>query len=126
MKFEPAKPQGGRRLVTAFGAKGFRFGGERIEGSCLLLEADPEPWAPTRIEEVDEAAVAGVLALSGRISFFLLGTGATMAPPAKSVREALAQAGLGLEWMDTAAACRVHNTLISEGRAFAAGFLAVA
>lgn len=126
MKVEPVRPAGGRMLITAYGAMGFRFGAERFEGSRLVLDAAPVAWNVAALDDVLPETVADVLALQGQIGFMLLGTGPVMAPPPKATREALAAAGIGLEYMDTAAACRIYNTLSSEGRAFAAGFIAVA
>ena len=42
-----------------------------------------------------------------------------------AVRDALQRAGIGLEFMDTAAACRVYNILTAEGRKLAAAMIAV-
>jgi uncharacterized protein len=125
VKAIPVVPPPGRQLVTAYGAGGFRFGGVRFEGSCLIPAAEPLAWAPGRIEDVDPESLAPVLALAGQIGFLLLGTGPRPGRPPQAARDALAAAGIGLDAMDTAAACRVYNTLAAEGRAFAAGFIAL-
>lgn len=125
MKIVPVEARGGRALITAYGALGFRFGATRVEGSVLLPAADPLVWPVRDLGEVDATALAPVLAVAGDIEFLLLGTGPRMAAPPAAAREALRAVGIGVEFMDTAAACRLHNTLVSEGRAFAAGFIAI-
>jgi uncharacterized protein len=125
VKVEPVRPAGGRSLITAYGAMGFRFGAERFAGSCLLLEAAPLAWPVASVGDLNADTLASVLALSGRVEFLLLGTGSTMLPVPRAVRDLLREAAIGLEFMDTPAACRIYNTLSSEGRAFAAGFIAV-
>ena len=45
--------------------------------------------------------------------------------PPRAVREALQRAGIGLEFMDTPAACRLYNILTAEGRKLAAALIAV-
>ncbi|MEM1104390.1 MAG: Mth938-like domain-containing protein [Pseudomonadota bacterium] len=60
-----------------------------------------------------------------RYDFVLLGCGATIAPPPAGLRALLKSAGLGVEFMDTGAACRVYNVLLTEQRRFAGAFIAV-
>ena len=61
----------------------------------------------------------------GEVEFVLLGVGPVNALPPRAVRDALQKAGIGLEFMDTAAACRVYNILTAEGRKLAAAMIAV-
>ena len=58
-----------------------------------------------------------------RIELLLLGCGRRMAPPPSGLRQALRQAGIVLEVMDTGAACRTYNVLLSEERRVAAALL---
>lgn len=53
----------------------------------------------------------------------LLGTGIRLAFPRPELTVALMHAGIGLEVMDTAAACRTYNILMGEGRQVAAALL---
>lgn len=78
-------------------------------------------WPPRSIEQIDEAAIAQVLALKPEL--FLLGTGGRqrMAPP--RVMGAFLSRGIGLEAMDNAAAGRTFNLLAAEGRHVVAAFL---
>ena len=59
------------------------------------------------------------------VEFVLLGLGPVMVPPSRAVREALAALRLGLEVMDTPAACRLYNVLARDGRRLAAALIAV-
>jgi uncharacterized protein len=123
----PVLPAGGRPMVKAYGAGGFRFGDTRIEGHCLTVIDEPMVWPVTGLASLTMADLAAVLAVEGeqRAQFLLLGTGTKIAPPPQGLREGLAAAGIGLEFMDTPNACRVYNTLTGEGRNFAAAFIAV-
>ena len=53
-----------------------------------------------------------------------MGAGAARIFPARPLREAFAKAGIGLEAMDTGAACRTYNVLLPEERVFAAALIA--
>ncbi|MEM7195363.1 MAG: MTH938/NDUFAF3 family protein [Pseudomonadota bacterium] len=53
----------------------------------------------------------------------LLGTGNRLRFPDPSIRVLLAQLGTGLEVMDTSAACRTFNLLVSDDRRVAAALL---
>jgi uncharacterized protein len=50
----------------------------------------------------------------------VFGSGATFAFPATPILAAFSQARIGFDVMDTAAACRTYNVLMSEGRNVAA------
>ncbi|MET0067916.1 MAG: Mth938-like domain-containing protein [Candidatus Thiodiazotropha sp.] len=55
----------------------------------------------------------------------ILGTGANQHFPAPALTLPLMEARIGLEVMDTAAACRTYNILMSEGRRVAAALLTI-
>ncbi|MEM9360380.1 MAG: MTH938/NDUFAF3 family protein, partial [Pseudomonadota bacterium] len=57
--------------------------------------------------------------------FLLLGTGRKQHFPTPELRAAFAEAGIGLEAMNTGAACRTYNVLLAEGRPVAAALIAV-
>jgi len=53
----------------------------------------------------------------------LLGTGNRLQFPHPRLTRPLQQAGIGLEAMDTVAACRTYNILMAEGRQVLAALL---
>jgi uncharacterized protein len=112
--------------IEAYGGGGFRVAGRRIEGSVLIVEDEARPWPVASLAELKPSDFAPVLAADrGAVEFVLLGLGPAMAPPPKAVREALRAAGLGLEVMDTVAACKLYNVLASDGRRVACALIAV-
>ena len=66
------------------------------------------------------ASFAAVFAERAEIEFVLLGTGPKQAWPDRAVRQAFADNDLVLECMDTGAAVRTYNVLLSESRTVAA------
>ncbi|MDQ6975048.1 MAG: Mth938-like domain-containing protein [Mariprofundaceae bacterium] len=51
---------------------------------------------------------------------FIFGTGKCMFFPPDVMRDAFAQAGIGFEFMDSRAAARTYNIIVSEGRTVSA------
>lgn len=56
------------------------------------------------------------LAWQTRPEIVLFGSGQRMMFPAHAIRQEFAIKGIGFEAMDTSAACRTYNVLMSEGR----------
>ena len=70
-----------------------------------------------RREALSADDLTAVLAAGSRtVEFLLLGIGPKTSPAPAEVRNALRAAGMGLEVMDTATACRLYNVLAAEGR----------
>lgn len=112
--------------VDAYGEGGFRLSGVRHEGSVLILRDEAHAWPVRSLAELAPAHLAEVIAAGPReVEFVLLGVGPANALPPRPVREALAKAGIGLEFMDTPTAARMYNVLTAEGRRLAAALIAV-
>jgi uncharacterized protein len=112
-------PASGRQVIERYSAAGFRIGGMVYAGPVLVLPDRTVAW---------EAAAASIEALEpalarGGFELILLGLGRRGAPVAPTLRVALKQRGVGVEAMDTGAACRTYNLLVSEGRLVAAALL---
>ncbi|HUO20921.1 MAG TPA: Mth938-like domain-containing protein [Caulobacteraceae bacterium] len=112
--------------IDAYGAGGFRVSGVRREGSLLIAQDEIRRWRPAALAEVEVADFDAVFQLGPReVEFVLLGVGPKPAPPPAAVRQALQAAGIGLEVMDTPAACRTYNVLAGEGRRVALALIAI-
>jgi len=113
-------------VIETYGAGGFRISGQRIEGAVLLLDHEVRPWPVATLAGLQAGDFAEVIAVGlAAVEFVLLGTGAQTAIAPRPVRDALKQAGLGLEMMNTPEACRLYNVLAGDGRRVAAALLAV-
>ena len=86
-------------------------------------------WRATRSLEIQSSLTHALVldpqrrALT-RTSVF--GSGARLRFPAAALLRPLIDAGIGIETMDTAAACRTYNVLLAEGRKVVAALLFVA
>ena len=110
---------GGRQLIERYSAGGFRVSGVIYAGPVLVFPERTILWenAAATVE-----ALAPVIA-EGGIELVILGLGRRGAPAAPVLRAALKARGIGVEAMDTGAACRTYNVLLGEDRRVAAALL---
>jgi uncharacterized protein len=109
-------------LITHVGPDGIRVGQHRITRSAIVSATALIPdWPVNTIEALDWEALGPALRLDPEI--LLLGTGARAVFPASSLFAELAGRGIGLEAMDTAAACRTYNVLVFEDRPVVAALI---
>ncbi len=120
-----ARPAAGRQIVERYGNGGFTIAGVRHPGSVLVFRDRTLAWASRGADDIDVAALR--LALSGEAvpRILVVGCGRSFAPRPAGFDEAMRQAGAGVEWMDTGAACRTFNVLLLEDRDVAAALIAV-
>ena len=78
-------------------------------------------WAPDRVELLEAAHFAALLEAGPELVIFGSGPRLRFVPAA--LLRSLIDARIGVETMDTAAACRTFNVLASEGRAVVAALL---
>jgi uncharacterized protein len=108
--------------VTRYGAGFIEINAVRHVGSVLVAPDVPvEPWSVGTFDALTTENFAGLLRLNPEL--VLLGTGLRQRFPHPRLTRPLAEAKIGIEVMNTAAACRTYNILMSEGRRVVAAFL---
>jgi len=109
-------------LIRAF-EEGVITIGEQQYRHSLIVSPDriPEQWRPACAGELLREDFEPLLALQPEI--VLVGTGTRLEFPSPSLTVTLLQAGIGVEVMGTAAACRTFNILLSEERRVVAALL---
>lgn len=115
----------GRQLIQGYGGGGFRVGGEALSGSIIVLPGETFAWPVSSYEEISVSSFGELFAADASIEVLLIGCGARMGMPRADIRDALKDHAIVPEWMDTGAACRTFNVLLSEDRAVAAALIAV-
>jgi uncharacterized protein len=96
--------------------------GELHEHSLLVpWRGQVQAWGPRSLQELDAAAFERVLALKPELVIFGSGPRLRFVPPAQL--RPLIERGIGVETMDTVAACRTYNVLAAEGRSVVAALL---
>ncbi len=121
MKLHLAK-LGDTKLFTAYGSDYVSVNDERYTGS-IVVSSDRvrTDWNVQNFETLEEAHFAYLAALKPDV--LLLGTGGKQQFPHPRLYRALTEAGIGLECMDTPAACRTYNILVAEDRKVVAAIL---
>jgi len=125
MDVTPLVPKG-RQLIQGYGDNGFRVSGTRYEGSVWILPEQTIAWPVSAISEVSPDSLKELIALSAQhVRILLIGTGKSMLPMPMAWRTMAREADVALEAMDTGAACRTYNVLLTEERSVAAALIAV-
>jgi uncharacterized protein len=112
----------GEAVFTGYGEGYLAVNHERYEHSVILATGQPvTAWDAERFETLARAHFEALLALRPEIVVF--GAGRTLRFPPHELTQPLMQARVGLEVMDTGAACRTYNILVAEGRKVVAAVL---
>jgi uncharacterized protein len=120
MKFHLQAPT--TNVVTGTGPGWIRLGQTEYRGNVVLLpDAIIEGWAPNGFDALTEADFTALAAHSPEM--VLLGTGDRQRFPHPRLLQPLLRARVGVEAMDTRAACRTFNILVAEDRRVAAALI---
>ena len=111
--------------IDAYGDGGFRFAEMSHRGPLLCLPSGLYAWTVTDPVGLAVEHFARIFAEAERIELLIVGTGPDLFPLAAPLRDALRQAGIRPDIMNTGAAVRTYNVLFAENRAVAGAFFAV-
>jgi uncharacterized protein len=111
--------------ITAIGKGWVAINGERHENSMVVTSSGRlQPWACTRFEELAAAHFEGLLNVSPEPpELVLFGSGQRLRFAHPALMRGLIDRRIGVETMDTAAACRTFNILATEGRRVVAALI---
>jgi uncharacterized protein len=109
------------QLVRAYSPGAVRVGELLVQHSCLLRADRIEEWRPKRLSQLTVEDWEPVFALEPEL--VVLGSGSTQRFPDTALMAAVLARGIGLEVMDSGAACRTYNILVTEDRPVVAALL---
>jgi len=111
--------------ITAYGEGWIAVNGQRHTHSLVLTSSGQlAPWSCTRFEDLtvaDFSALTSAMPEGPELVIFGSGSKLRFVPPA--LLSGLIAQRIGVETMDTAAACRTYNILAAEGRRVVAALL---
>ena len=96
-------------------------GGEHRRSVIVPWAGEVLPWQVDAFDALTEAHFARLAALAPELVIF--GSGSRLRFVRPALLRPLMERRIGIETMDTAAACRTYNVLIAEGRAVLAALL---
>jgi uncharacterized protein len=112
----------GRNAIARHGVEGVIVNGVEYRRSVLVpWQGEVAQWSisdPAALAAGDFAVVAAL-----KPDLVIFGSGARLRFPPAAVLRPLIERGIGIETMDTAAACRTYNVLLAEGRSVVAALL---
>ena len=119
MKLQP--DQSDAQTISGYGPGWVAVGTEKITHSVVLgSRGERLAWAAS-FEDLGPEHFAALVRLQVEVVIF--GSGPRIRFPQPAWIAPLAQARIGIETMDTAAACRTYNVLAQEGRQVAVALL---
>lgn len=123
MKFQPERAEGAHQ-ITRHDRQGLWVDGQPQPPGSIVVpwQGAPQAWRPERFESLSEDCFSDLLAWEPELVIFGSGASLRFAPPRLYRR--LIERRIGMETMDTAAACRTFNVLSAEGRKVLAALLA--
>lgn len=121
MKLQPDRSDA--QTISAYGPGWVGVSGEKITHNVIISSRGERiPWAAGgRFEDLGAADFEQIAQLQVEVVIF--GSGARIRFPRPAWLQPLMQRRIGLETMDTAAACRTYNILAQEGREVAVALL---
>lgn len=108
--------------IRAFKPGSIRVNDKTITTSIIITPDELiENWQPSTIQELTAESLEPIIALKPDI--LLIGTGCRLVFPSIDIYGHLINMGIGVELMDTRAACRTFNALSAENRRVAAALI---
>ncbi len=103
------------KLFTGYAEDHVMVNKERFNGNIVVLATEVmSDWPVARFDDLNEAHFDYFLDMKPEV--LLLGTGKTQRFAHPRLYRKLTEAGIGVEFMDTPAACRTYNILVAEDR----------
>ncbi len=113
-------PAGGRLLINSYGGGGFVVNGLRCTGAQIVFPDRVIAWSGMTFSDISKETLEPVLNAEPAVPLLLIGCGSLSFQLDGGIRQFLRERGVGVETMNTQAACRTFNLLMGEGRLAAA------
>ncbi|MBL4588818.1 MAG: Mth938-like domain-containing protein [Alphaproteobacteria bacterium] len=112
-----------QKIIQSYRSGKFKISGDVYDCSVLVAPHHATEWV--HADELCLNDFQPLIDVADSIDVVLLGTGEKTVFLAPELKQALRENGLHVESMDTGAACRTYNVLMSEARRVVAALLPV-
>ena len=117
--------KGDRKIINSYGAGRFVVSGKEYADSIILLPLTLDTWNIDSPFVWCEAVIEQLMMSAKDAEVILVGTGKNMVPMPSKWRNLFREKKLSADVMDTGAACRTYNVLLSEERRVIAALVLV-
>lgn len=107
--------------VTGWQPTSVTINGRKFEQSIILTPEKVHEWPPASSMDLDQNGLAELLKYPADV--YILGTGAQQRFPDTTLLLPFYRQGIGIEIMDSRAACQTFNVLVAEHRRPVAGII---
>jgi len=109
-------------VITAYDSDSVSINGKVFTQSLIVTSSQlNDNWNINTIEQLNSEHIKLILAYNPEL--IIIGTGSKLIFPAVDTYSAIIECGIGVDFMDTRAACRTYNILKSEDRDVVAGLI---
>ena len=117
-----AERASGSNAIQRHSVEGVVVDGQTYTNSVIVpWQGAVHAWRPQDFQSLTEGDFEKLL--EERPELVIFGSGQRLRFPSPSLLRSLLSAHIGVETMDTAAACRTHNVLLAEGRCVVSALL---
>jgi len=112
----------GSYVIRAYSRGTVTVNNHEYQSSLLVANHTLQPdWPVQQVEEITPQHWQQILELKPQV--IIIGTGERIQFPHPSTYATVIEQGIGVEFMDSMAACRTYNILLSEDRSVVAGII---
>lgn len=112
----------GSYVIRAYTRGAVTVNNHQYQSSLLLANHTLQPdWPVQHIEQMTPQQWQQIIELQPQV--IIIGTGERIQFPHPSTYATVIEQGIGVEFMDSMAACRTYNILLSEDRSVVAGII---
>lgn len=113
------------QVIEKYGDKKFTITKQEYEGSVFVFAENVISWQVTKSEEISLATLEPLLQYADDLEVVLIGGGDHHYRLPNELLTTFKEKNILIETMNTGAACRTFNVLLSEGRKVAAALVAI-
>ena len=102
-------------VITAYDKNSISINGKTFSNSLIVTTRQLQKnWDIAAIESLQANHINQILSFNPEL--IIIGTGNSLVFPSVETYSSIIKQGIGIDFMDTGAACRTYNILMSEGR----------
>lgn len=115
----------GVNIIQGYGPNRFRIGQQVYESSLLVSAEHVSVWNVSDVASITAESLTPFLNHTPELEVILFGTGKSIEVIPQNIRTLLKAKKIGMDVMDTGAACRTYHVLLAEKRRVGVALIAL-